>query len=83
MLCFCLQGTAASRQGQEQLLGVLHSQEQHSTTEQQMVGETEQEVPEEEAPMEQVTFEEHEAREEAPEEQAGSSSEDSDEEGAQ
>jgi hypothetical protein len=75
---FYLQGTAAPQQCQEQLLGVLHDQEQHSTPEQQMTGETEQQAPEE-----QVILEEQEAHEETPEEQEGSWSEDGDVEGAQ
>jgi hypothetical protein len=52
---------------------VLHDQEQHSTLEQQMIKETEQEAAEAEAPEEQ------EAHEEAPEEQERSLSMDSDE----
>jgi hypothetical protein len=68
----------ASRHRHDQLLGVLHGQEQHSTLAQQMVGEAE-----EEAHVEQVSPKEHETRKEAPEEQDGSSSkDDSDEEGA-
>jgi hypothetical protein len=57
MLCFYLQDTVASRQHQEQLLEVLHSQEYHSTPGQQIAGMTEPQAPEE-----------HEAHEEAPEE---------------
>jgi hypothetical protein len=48
-----------------------------------MARETESQAPKEEAPVGQVTTEEHDARVEAPEEQEGSSSNDSDEEGAQ
>jgi hypothetical protein len=56
----------------------MHSQEQHSTLMQQMAREAE-----EEAHVEQVAPEEHEAREEAPEEQDELSSEvDDDKEGA-
>jgi hypothetical protein len=54
---------------------VLHSQEQHSTVVQQMVRE-------EEAHVEQVTPEEHEAHKEAPKEQYMSYSKDNGEEGA-
>jgi hypothetical protein len=41
MLCFYLHGTGASRQRQEQILRVLHGQDQHSTPVQQMDGEEE------------------------------------------
>jgi hypothetical protein len=48
-----------------------------------MARETKPQAPGEEAHMEQVAHEEHEAREEALEEQEGSSFKDGDEEGAQ